>query len=100
MEEVLSRIFSTNNMINHIGHQIFELLDNKTLKDCRLVAKYWNDCLISQKLPAFRLIKSKTNIPDAYLWTVLKNMANLDDVSKLEEHVCFSYKLKQDYYSP
>ena len=100
MEEVLSEIFSTNNMINHIGHQIFELLDNKTLKDCRLVAKYWNDCLISQKLPAFRLIKSKTNIPDTYLWTVLKNMANLDDVSKLVEHVCFSYKLQQDYFSP
>ena len=100
MEEVLSRIFSTNNMINHIGYQIFELLGNENLKNCRLVAKYWNDCLISQKLPAFRLIKSKTNVPDTYLWPVLNEMANLDDVSKLVEHVRFSYKLEQDYFSP
>ena len=75
MEEVLSRfdyiqgsgIFSTNNMINHIGQQIFELLDNETLTNCRLVAKYWNNCLISQKLPAFRLIKSKTNLISFHL---------------------------------
>ena len=41
----------------HIGEQIFEILDNKTLANCKKVCRYWNTFIEDQKFHWIRIIE-------------------------------------------
>ena len=60
MEEVLLRF-------HQIGKKIFEELDNQRLTKCREVNESWRGFIDGEKTVPFRIIKSLTNVPDAYL---------------------------------
>ena len=60
MEEVLLRF-------HQIGKKIFEELDNQSLTKCREVNGSWRGFIDGEKTVPFRIIKSLTNVPDAYL---------------------------------
>ena len=58
----------------HVAEQIFEQLDKKSLKNCREVAKSWQQCIDNKNLSWNQIIK----IP-----TVLKNEDTLKVCTKL-----------------
>ena len=60
MEEVLWRF-------HQIGKKIFKELDNQSLAKCREVNESWRGFIDGEKTVPFRIIKSLTNVPDAYL---------------------------------
>ena len=49
MEEVLLRF-------SHLGENIFDLLDNKSLFKCRKICRTWSSFIADQKFPWIRVI--------------------------------------------
>ena len=43
----------------HIAEQIFEHLDNKSLKNCREVAKSWQECIDDRNILWIRIVEAK-----------------------------------------
>ena len=83
MEEVLLRFC-------HIGKKIFEELENGSLTKCREVNEPWRGFIDVEKIVPFRIIKSLTNVPDAYL---KKNFSkvDLDSVTELVKNIQHVY---------
>ena len=79
MEEVLVRF-------HQIGKQIFEELDNQSLTKCREVNESWRGFIDGEKTISFRMIKSLTNVPDAYLYNIFGKV-DLDSVIELLKNV-------------
>ena len=93
MEEVLLRF-------HQIGKKIFEELDNRSLNKCREVNKSWRGFIDGEKTVQFRVIKSLTNVPDAYL-NKKYGKVDLGSVKELVKDVQRVYnafhEVKQDF---
>ena len=83
MEEVLLRF-------HQIGKKIFEELDNQSLTKCREVNESWRGFIDGEKTVPFRIIKSLTNVPDAYLDKKFGKV-NLDSVINLVKDIQHVY---------
>ena len=93
MEEVILRF-------HQIGKKIFEELDNQSLTKCREVNKSWRGFIDGEKTVPFRIIKSLTNVPDAYLDKKFGKV-NLDSVTELMKDIQHVYsalhEVKQNF---
>ena len=95
MEEVLLRF-------HQIGKKIFEELDNQSLTKCREVNESWRGFIDGEKTVPFRIIKSLTNVPDAYLdkkfgkvdlESVIKLMKDIQNVYSVFHEVKQSFEI-------
>ena len=95
MEEVLLRF-------HQIGKKIFEELDDLSLTKCREINESWRGFIDGEKTVPFRIIKSLTNVPDAYLdkkfgkvdlGSVLKLMKDIQDVYSVFHKVKQSFEI-------
>ena len=89
MDEVLLRF-------PHIGHQIFEHLDSKTLTRCVQVSKLWKKFINEEKIVELRMIQMRTKCSKATLKKVLQQM----DAKTLATNVKEVYVFLDEGYTP
>ena len=80
MEELLLRIPG-------LGENIFSQLGNKSLADCKMVSKTWNNFISDQKFPSIRIIQKHVTNFDKSWRKSIKN-TNTDMVKELATAVC------------
>jgi hypothetical protein len=73
----------------HIGEQILEQLDSKTLTKCREVNNLWREYIDNQKLPWTRMIKEVVEYSKQ--WNLFFNS---NDFQSIKEIVLAIFKLK------
>ena len=101
MEELLLRF-------GHLGEDIFDSLDDKTLIDCSKVGKTWNSFIKDMKIFWVRIIKkhaktsNKNHTDSIQKWTNLFKKINMEDVRKFarkcDNDYCFSYTGKTVFH--
>ena len=92
MEEVLLRFAL-------LGENIFDLLDDKSLVNCKKVSKTWNSFVMGQKFPSIRIIKrhdekfNKNHTDCQQKWRKLFQKTKFEDVRQ------FAKRLQREYHS-
>ena len=96
MEELLLRF-------GHLGEDIFDSLDDKTLIDCSKVGKTWNSFIKDMKIFWVRIIKkhaktsTKKHADRIQKWTNLFQKIKMEDVRNILKAANFSYLLFLSY---
>ena len=65
----------------HIGEQILEQLDSKTLTKCREINNLWREYIDNQKLPWTRMIKEVVEISNE--WNVLFKSTDFQSIKEI-----------------
>ena len=76
---------------DHIGQQIFEQLDVKSLINCKQVNKSWKALINNKKIICFKIIKLNSNAPATSIRKILQKL-DMESAIKIVNDVCKIYK--------
>ena len=76
---------------DHIGQQIFEQLDVKSLINCKQVNKSWKALINNKKIICFKIIKLNSNAPATSIRKILQKL-DMESAIKIINDMRKTYK--------